>query len=185
MWVKCALLYTAFGCFAAAILGGLLGLLGVYTKAVLSPGLLILLALVLAFREWEWLTFRLPQCRLQTESNWAREFGFPTASAMWGFHLGLGFFTYASHGGFLFLVGAALVIGSPIHSVLLMMVYWLGRAASVWVAPFLWSGNDLGDLMQAITNNRRRLHTVVGLTLLWASIAILCLRLLWTGGSLK
>ena len=124
------------------------------------------LALVLAAREWGWIRFELPERKRQTEKGWAHEFGFVTASAMWGFHIGIGFTTYMTHGGFWVLVAMALAVGEPTYGAVLMLVYWLGRAMSVWMSPTISSGDNPEALVEAILANRSMYHWSVGFALL-------------------
>lgn len=132
-------------------------------------------ALLLAAREWGWIDFRLPERKCQTEKVWAHEFGFVVASAMWGLHIGLGFATRVTYGGFWILVAVTLALGDPIYGALLMLAYWLGRALPVWIAPvLLTSDSDAMELPGAIFANGSLFHSLVGLASVWsAGIAIL------------
>jgi len=134
-----------------------------------------LAALVLAAREWGWVRFRLPERRCQTSKDWAHEFGFVMASAMWGAHIGLGFATRVTYGGFWILVAIVLAMGDPAYGVALMVVYWIGRALPVWMAPaLLRSSSDAMELPGAILADRTLYHRLVGVTSVWAAgVAVL------------
>jgi hypothetical protein len=93
------------------------------------------------------------------------------ASAMWGFDLGLGFATYLTYSGFLVLIMISLAAGSPAYGAILIGTYWLGRAAPVWVAPFLWRGHDIEELMDAMSANRLAYRRSVALALLFSAVA--------------
>src|SRR5688572_20821144 len=93
------------------MLGGIGGWLG--GSATRGPRLLAVgaLALLLAAREWHWLTIPLPELKRQTEKTWAHDLGFVRASALWGFHIGFGFLTRVTYGGFWVLVALILALG--------------------------------------------------------------------------
>lgn len=134
-----------------------------------------LLALVLAAREWGWIVLRVPERKRQTEKSWAHDFGFVIASAMWGLHIGLGFATRVTYGGFWILVLIALALGEPRYGAMLMLAYWLGRALPVWIAPaLLKSSSDAMELPGAILADRFLYQRIVGLALLWSfGVAVL------------
>jgi cytochrome c biogenesis protein CcdA len=133
------------------------------------------LALLLAARELGFVRFRLPERKRQTEKLWANEFGFVTASVMWGFHLGFGFATRITYGGFWVLVMVAFAVGDPRYGASLMLMYWVGRVMPVWVAPaFLSPGQTDMELSDMIFADRDSLNGLVGIALLWsAGIAML------------
>lgn len=132
-------------------------------------------ALVLAGREWGLIKFRMPERTCQTEKFWAHEFGFVLASAMWGFHIGLGFATRVTFGGFWVLVAIALALGDPAYGAVLMLMYWLGRALPVWVAPaLLRSSSDAIELPGVILADPSVYHRLVGFaSLMSAGVAVL------------
>src|SRR5437764_3685853 len=139
--LRCMIRATIAGCVSAGATGALLGLFGHLLRLESWQRPLAyfigLLALLLAAREWGWIRFPLPERKRQTEKYFAHSFGFVTASWMWGFHIGFGFFTRITFGGFWVLVAAAIGSGSPGYGAVLMVVYWLGRMLPVWVAPSL------------------------------------------------
>jgi cytochrome c biogenesis protein CcdA len=132
------------------------------------------LGLILAAREWGWIRFPLPQRRRQTEKVWAHQFGFVIASGLWGFDIGLGFATRISTGGFWMLTIVAIALGDPAYGGLLMLMYWLGRALTVWTAPALITrGSDPYDLLNAIETETFVTHRIAGVGLMWsAAVAI-------------
>jgi cytochrome c biogenesis protein CcdA len=163
-------------------MGTVLGTIGRWLGGEAAGGaafyLVGLLGLLLAAREWGWIDFRLPERKLQTERLWVHEFGFVTASAMWGLHIGLGFATRVTYGGFWVLVAIALALGDPIYGAMLMLVYWLGRALPVWLAPaLLKSGSDTNQLLDMVSDHRLVYHRTVGITLVWSAVVIVLLAL--------
>lgn len=137
------------------------------------------LGLALAAREWGWIVFPLPERKRQTEKFWVHKFGYVMASAMWGIHIGLGFATRITYGGFWLLVAVALALGDPLYGATLMLVYWLGRALPVWVAPVLIGADsdDVTNLPETVLDHRRVYHRVVGLALVWSTVVTILLLL--------
>jgi len=141
LWLRCVIAHTAAGCVSTMLVGALLAEMGRWLGSQATGGIAFyfigFLSLVLAAREWGWINFRIPQSNRQTEKFWAHEFGFVAASAMWGFHIGLGLATSVTYGGLWVLVAVILVLAEPVYGSMLMLAYWLGRALPVWVAPKL------------------------------------------------
>lgn len=136
--------------------------IGLYVVALLS--------LILAAREWGWIKFRLPERKLQTEKVWVHQFGFVLASAMWGLHIGLGFATRITYGGFWLLVAAILALGDPSFGSMLMLSYWLGRVLPLWLAPVLLSSSDeVLDSTEAVFDHGFVYHRLVGIGLAWSA----------------
>lgn len=156
-------------------LGYVAGFHGVTSFAFLT---ISFLGLLLAARELGWIRFALPQRLRQTEKNWAHEFGFVAASAMWGFDVGLGFATRITTAGYLLLSAVALSLADPAFGALLMMMYWVGRALPVWVAPILvGDAKDSDALVEAVTVQSTFTHATAGLGLLWSGIVSIALAL--------
>jgi cytochrome c biogenesis protein CcdA len=168
-WLRSVATYTVAGCFSATLVGASLGWVGRLLRWPLLLWLIPAMALVLAAREWGWIHFRLPECERQTERFWAREFGFVMASAMWGFHIGLGFATRITYGGFFVLAAMVLAVGDPVYGAIVMLGYWLGRSIPVWLAPALWSAHRPEELVITILDNRSKYRQLVGLGLLWSA----------------
>jgi hypothetical protein len=172
------LMYTASGLASSALIGAIVGMAGgwlhgsshVKNAALCGMGVL---AVCLAAREWGWITFPLPERKRQTEKSFAHQFGFITASAMWGFHIGLCFVTRITYGGFWLLVAADLFLGRADYGALLMMTYWLGRTLPVWIGPLLSNEGDAAKLMDQVTAAKPIYTQLVGLSLLWSAIVML------------
>jgi cytochrome c biogenesis protein CcdA len=165
------------GCLSAAAVGAVLGVVGHLIKGGTVCWFTIAVALVLLARDCNLIRFHIPEPKRQTEKAWAHEFGFFMASSMWGFHIGLGFATRVTYGGFWVLLVMALAVGDPIYGVLLLVLYWLGRAMPLWVMPFLWSGRDAGELVQGIFYDHRSYHRLAVLGLLWAAVVAILVAL--------
>lgn len=177
-WFRSVVAYTLAGCVSACLAGTILGLIG-YLIGRLSTGalavwLVVPIALILAARELEWVSFCLPERRRQTVQGWVHEFGVVMASGMWGFNLGFGFATYITYGGFVALVAMAVAVGDPAYGAVLMVAYWLGRTMSVWLAPVIWLTQDTDELIDAIIANETVFRTASAFGLLWfAGVAML------------
>ncbi len=170
-WFICAFLYTVCGTVSATSVGLVLGAMGQLLGGSYSGGPWFYLiggfGLVLAAREWRWVKFPLLEVKRQTESAWAHEFGFAMASAMWGLHIGLGFGTRVTYGGFWLLVAVALGFGSPAYGAVLLIVYWLGRALPIWVAPtFVRSVPDAMEIPRALIGDEPFFRGIAGAGLL-------------------
>lgn len=176
-WIRAVTAYTLAGSASAVVVGALLGWAGHLLRVDRVFGFAIPLTLLLAIRELGWVHFRLPERRRQTEKVWAHEFGFVMAAAMWGFHVGLGFTTYIGGGGFLVLALTALGTGNSGFAAILMLVYWWGRAASVWVMPAISHTQDAGDLITAILSSRAFYSRSEALALIWSAGILIIWRL--------
>jgi hypothetical protein len=178
--VQSALAYTVAGLLSATLVGFVLGalgrLLGSGRVSLLALYGLALLALLLAAREWGWIMFPLPERSRQTEKFWVHNFGFRWASAMWGLHIGLGFATRVTYGGFWVLVCVAVAFGDPRYGAVLMMVYWLGRALSVWLSPtFVRQLPDTTTPSELVLADGLVYRRVVGIGLGWSAVVLVLL----------
>lgn len=169
--------YTIGGYLSATLVGVVLGTIGSalpWERArVIAFYLIGMLSLLLAAREWGWVDFRLPERKMQTEKVWVHSFGFATASFMWGLHIGLGFATRITYGGFWALVAIAIVLGDPLYGAIIMLVYWTGRALPVWLAPkWVASDAEAADLPEKVFAEGLVYHRVVGIALLWCAAVV-------------
>jgi cytochrome c biogenesis protein CcdA len=177
LWLKSAVAYTVAGCFSAALVGVVLGTIGSAlpweSSRLIAFYLIGFLSLLLAAREWGWIAFALPERKLQSERVWVHSFGFVTASVMWGLHIGLGFATRITYGGFWVLVAIAVVVGEPIYGAILMLAYWMGRALPVWVAPSLIASDEEAvELSERVFTDELVYHRVVAIALVWSAVVI-------------
>lgn len=180
VWIRSVIAYTLAGSLSATSVGFVLGSIGsvVPWQGTRAIGFYFigLLGLLLAAREWGWINFNLPERKLQTEKTWVHSFGFVTASFMWGLHIGLGFATRITYGGFWVLVAVAVVLGDPFYGAILMLAYWIGRALPVWIAPsFMKSDAQAADLPEKIFAEGQVYHRVVGVALAWSVVVIVLL----------
>jgi|SoiMethySBSTD1v2_1073268.scaffolds.fasta_scaffold127902_3 hypothetical protein len=182
LWFRSALSYTAAGAVSSIIVGAALGMTGrlMIGGTFRAPAyyIVVSIGLILAAREWNILSFSLPERKLQTEKFWVHEFGFAGASFLWGLHIGLGFFTRITYGGFWALVAIVLALGDPLFGMALISAYWLGRVLSVWVAPLLLKAETTcAGLTEAVFDHRDVLRRISGAALICLSaIAVLLAR---------
>lgn len=166
--------YTVAGLVSATIVGTILGWAGSLFPGRLSSewaAILLFLSLLFAIREFELVSFPLPQRYCQTERVWAMQFHIVGAAVMWGFHIGLGFATRITYGGFWILVAAVVVVGESRFGAELMGVYWLGRALSVWIAPAMApaGGTAWAALLKDIAQARALFRQTSAWGLVWSA----------------
>jgi len=173
LWFRSVFAYTVAGAISSTIVGLALGavgrVIGLSSTGGIGLYLVALLSLILAAREWGWIKFRLPERKLQTEKVWAHQFGFVIASAMWGLHIGLGFATRVTYGGFWVLVAGILALGDPRFGAILMLSYWIGRALPLWLVPVLVSSQEILDLSEAVFDHGFVYHRLAGIGLVWSA----------------
>lgn len=165
--------YTLAGTVSSGALGAALGALGAavdrlapQTNAWRLAGFVLfaLVAVGSLGRELELLRLPLPQLRRQTGGLWARSYGLPAASILWGLDLGLLFTTWLTFSGVWLLAVLAIASSDAAFGAALLVSYWLGRALSVWLAPvFLRDAGRTADVMVEISRERpffRRFHAL-------------------------
>ena len=169
-WLKATAAYTAAGLLSATVTGAATGMLGALLGAAGQPRLVTFVAAIaalLAARELRLLTFPFPDWPRRTDRTWAYAFGWTTAAAMWGFHIGVGFATVITYPGFWALVALILATGTVGSGVAIFGAYWLGRTLPLWLAPVLRHTRalDVGIAYPAY----RPLHAIA---LLWLAVAL-------------
>lgn len=97
----------------------------------------VAIALLAIARELGWVPYPIPQLKRQTKDLWARLFPRKVAAMLWGLDLGLTFTTRITFSGVWVLVIVTILVGKPAFGAVLFVLYWLGRALSLWIAPVL------------------------------------------------
>jgi uncharacterized membrane protein len=169
LWLRCLVNYCLAGLVASTLVGAALGLVGAGVQQVapnVVPSVAFAVTLVLLIRELGLVRFRLPQKDVQTERAWAYEFGWPTAAGLWGFHIGIGFVTVITYGGYWALVAAVIASRSPMTGALIFASYWLGRVAPFWISPWYAGARIEANLSYAYF---KPLNSVI---LIWAAIVL-------------
>jgi cytochrome c biogenesis protein CcdA len=174
-WIQSVLAYTAAGAVAASSVGILAGLLGHELNLSWAWWAVIPVALLLTARDWGLVCFPIPQRSRQTEKTWAHDFGWVMASGMWGVHIGLGFATYISYGGFWTLTLLACGSRKPGFAALLMLTYWIGRASPLWIVPIVCPNAETRDLVDAILAARPAFKLVESAAQLWSAMSAIIL----------
>ena len=141
-----AVLAHAVGAIAsAALLGLMLGVLGILARGALGgmlPATFLPLIAALggaalvasALREGGVVSIRLPTLQRQTPQWIKRQFGLVWSALLWGADLGQGWTTHILYTGYYALVLWAVVHATPGHSALVFAAFGLGRALPVLVA---------------------------------------------------
>jgi hypothetical protein len=152
--------YTIAGALSSTLVGGAVGAVGglVLAPDAWRPGMaaVLLLGVVVVARDMGWIRFPLPQPRRQTRDVWAYRHGALAAAALWGFDLGLVVTTWFTFAGVWVLVASAFLVGDALLGSVLLLSYWLGRAASVWVGPLLLEDPSRTPFMLDEISQRRR-----------------------------
>jgi hypothetical protein len=169
--------FTLSGVFTSASVGYVLGSAGSALPAQARPvGLAStgLVAIALAAREAGWLSFTLPSARRQTRDVWGKSMSRLAAHVLWGADLGLAFTTRITFSGPLLPAALAVVGGRSDLGAAVFVVYWLGRALSVWIAPLLVAGaNDIPEALDRIGDNGPEFRAMHVLALLSWPILLL------------
>jgi hypothetical protein len=97
----------------------------------------LVIAIIAMVREAGWVALPILQCKRQTRSTWAYCFPRVVAAMLWGLDLGMTFTTYLTFSGVWLLATVAVLTSQPGMAAVLFAAYWLGRALSVWIAPWL------------------------------------------------
>jgi hypothetical protein len=181
VWLRSVVAYTVAGLASAGLVGYGLGWTGELLKGRALGRLSLYgigaLALLLAARDLELIYLPLPEPKRQTDKVFAHEFGFVVASVMWGFHIGLGFFTRIKYGGFWLLVALALIAGSPGGAAAIMAAYWFGRALPVWMGPLLEKAG--GDVTENVWSAGRLFRRLAVITLVWSAGMAVVFATIW------
>jgi len=129
-------------------------------------------ATVLAFNEFGALAFDTIGVRRQTSKLWIHKYGFTLAAALWGLHIGLGFTTRVTYGGYWALLAIVFAIGDARVGIAVMTAYWLGRALPLWLMPLLVPSATVSVNLGAVSDIRRRM---VGVGLVVCAVAAVVL----------
>lgn len=177
VWAGHVASFTVAGMTTSILAGGALGYVGSWlglTEARDVGLALVLGVIALAVaRELGVRAIPLVQARRQTAGIWARRLGPRKAAILWGADLGLFVTTWQSLAGAWVVPVLALLGASPAFGAALLTAYWLGRAASVWVAPAMTPvGAGTPELMEALGASRRVARLVHVAALGWAAVVV-------------
>ncbi|HSJ51802.1 MAG TPA: MauE/DoxX family redox-associated membrane protein [Actinomycetota bacterium] len=129
-WTAFLLVHVAGAAVAAAVFGAVLGGVGALLGAPwggLGVVAIVGVAGLYLLREAFGVAVPVPQLRRQVPDWWRTFFPFAPASFLYGLGLGVGFFTYLSHGTLVVVAGAALVSGRPVLGAALVLPFGVAR----------------------------------------------------------
>ena len=177
-WLAEVVAYTLAGSVTSAFVGALLGVLGKQLLIMRFGKQAILVALAIGLiaiaRELGWLTFPLPQLRRQTKDVWGKLLPGMMAAVLWGLDLGLIFTTRLTFSGIWLLAVVAILVGEPTYGAMLFILYWLGRALSVWIVPFLMpNANATPWVLDGIYVHYRLFQRIHVLGLIWSVFVLI------------
>ena len=132
-WAVALALHVAGATVTAALFGAALGVAGALLEAPWGrAGVLVIAitAIVYAVGELPRATASVPQLRRQVPDWWREFFSWPIAATLYGAGLGIGFFTYVSHGTLVVVALAALASGDPAVGALIVAPFGLVRGLS-------------------------------------------------------
>ena len=132
-WAIALTLHVAGATATAALFGAGLGAIGRFLEAPWGRAgfaALSTLAVVYALGEFPRVTAAVPQLRRQVPDWWRGFFAWPIAATLYGAGLGIGFFTFLSHGTLVVVAFAALASGDPLLGAAVVGVFGLTRGLS-------------------------------------------------------
>ena len=143
------LLHTIGATVAAALFGAVLGGLGSLLDAPWEQAGLIALVVVAGLyfaREAFRLPVPVPDRHKQVPEWWRTFYSPPVASLLYGFGLGIGFFTFLTFGTYVAVTAGALVSGDVWQGILICAPFGLARGLSVLVGALGRGATPLDDL---------------------------------------
>jgi len=132
-WAVALALHVAGATVIAALFGAALGVAGALLEAPWGrAGALVIAitAILYSVGELPRVTASVPQLRRQVPDWWREYFSWPIAATLYGAGLGIGFFTYVSHGTLVVVALAALASGDPAVGALIVAPFGLVRGLS-------------------------------------------------------
>jgi hypothetical protein len=182
-WAWLLALHVLGATAAAAAFGALLGVAGGLLGAPWGAAGLALvasLAVLYLLREALGVRIPVPQLRRQVPDWWRTFFPFGPASFLYGVGLGVGFFTYLSHGTLAVVSAAAVASGRPMLGAVLLGAFGLARGSTAVVAMRARTNDQSSALVDRLAESASwvgwRVAHALALALVigaaWASIPI-------------
>jgi hypothetical protein len=181
-WAVALVLHVLGATTTAALFGAALGLVGGLLEAPWGRAgalALAVVALVYALGELPRVTATVPQLRRQVPDWWREFFSWPLAATLYGAGLGVGFFTYVSHGTLVAVAVAALASGDPVAGALIVAPFGLVRGLSAARSAGVRTQQDsqrLVDRLAGSSERRRSVANGMALALVAALAAALAVR---------
>lgn len=181
-WAIALVLHVAGATATAALFGAALGAVGALLEAPWGGAGLLAVAVtatVYALGELPRVTAPVPQLRRQVPDWWREFFSWPIAAILYGAGLGIGFFTYVSHGTLVVVAVAAFASGDPLVGALIVVPFGLvrgltaARSAGVRSQP---ESQRLVDRLAGSPERRRNVANGVALVAVVAASILLAIR---------
>ena len=174
-WLGSVSTYTIAGGISSGLLGGLLGSAGAFllrgSIGRYAPTFAIAVAIIATIREMGWIVISVPEPKRQTRDLWAKQFPRPIPEALWGLDIGLTIASRFTFSGVWVLGVLAFVAQDVMYGAETFLFYWLGRAASVWIAPrLLGSASDTPSLLDGIQAEYKFFKSIHIYALIWLTI---------------
>ncbi|MDH5225696.1 MAG: hypothetical protein OEW66_11105 [Actinomycetota bacterium] len=158
-WVVAMVLHVVGATLTAAMFGAALGATGGVLEAPWGrAGALALAAIagIYALGELPRVSATVPQLRRQVPDWWREFFSWPIAATLYGAGLGIGFFTYVSHGTLVAVAFAALASGEPVIGALVVAPFGLVRGLSAARAARVRTQEDSQALVDRLAGSPER-----------------------------
>lgn len=178
-WIGALALHVTGATSTAALFGAVAGALGALLGAPWSRAGMVALALsaaVYAIGETPRVTATVPQLRRQVPDWWRGFFSWPITAVLYGAGLGIGFFTYLSHGTLVVVCAAALASGDPVIGATTVGVFGFARGLSAARGANVRSqeaSQRLVDDLAASPERRREIANGLAITAVGALAAML------------
>ena len=168
-WAVALALHVAGATVTAALFGAALAAVGALLEAPWGRAgavALAMAALIYAAGELPRVTATVPQLRRQVPDWWREYFSWPIAATLYGAGLGIGFFTYLSHGTLVVVAVAALASGDPLVGALIVAPFGLLRGLSAARAAGIRTQEESQGLVDRLAGSpERRRHVANGAAL--------------------
>jgi hypothetical protein len=162
-WVVAMALHVLGATATAALFGAALGLVGGLLEAPwgrAGASFLAVVALVYALGELPRMTATVPQLRRQVPDWWREFFSWPLAATLYGAGLGIGFFTYVSHGTLVAVAAAALATGDPVVGAIVVAPFGLVRGLSAARSAGVRTQHDSQRLVDRLADTPERRRSI-------------------------
>jgi hypothetical protein len=185
-WAVALGLHVLGATATAASFGAALGLIGSLLEAPWGRAgalAVAVAALVYALGELPRVTATVPQLRRQVPDWWREFFSWPLAATLYGAGLGVGFFTYVSHGTLVAVAVAALATGDPVVGALIVAPFGLVRGLSAARSATVHTQQDSQRLVDHLAGTPDRGRSVAnGLVLVLVTALAVALAIRSTDG---
>jgi hypothetical protein len=176
-WVVEVTVFTVSGLVTSTLVGASFGWVGQQgmPRPVGAGGVAfaLFIAIIALGREIGWIELPVPQFKRQTRGSWAHCFPRAVAAMLWGLDLGLIFTTYLTFSGVWLLATIATISSQQGIASALFVMYWLGRASSVWLASrFMTDARATHQFLDAILGQYRSMQIVHAIGLAWAAFIL-------------